>query len=280
MSKGYPNFYDRMMKNIASYDLKSFFLFFGLDCIPYFSIANEVVDGGLNLSLLDLPVCTSKGIVNFEFQFDRDEADDRRFIRYGVQLYEKYGFPVMSVVIDFKAQEDEPFPIEISKGCVFTIYVKSLNERNPDIVLNNINDKLAINEKPLGKDLTGLKLLPFLDLDRKIELLDKATEVLFSLDKNLVGLREIKHLMRVIMFYSHQWNYEENLDRLGRWSIMVDDLSQDAVVHFGKVNRKKGREERSYEVARYMIDDGFSAEDVSKYSRLDLSIVNQLMLMK
>lgn len=72
--------------------------------------------------------------------------------------------------------------------------------------------------------------------------------------------------------------------RLGRWSDMHEELLDEAYDYFNKITRKQakeeGREERSYEIARDMIDDGFSAEDVSKYSRLDLSIVNQLMLMK
>ena len=95
------------------------------------------------------------------------------------------------------------------------------------------------------------------------------------------------------MIYSRPWGYDENLNRLGCWSEMYDDMVEEAYRRFYEIRaekakekarekareiaREKGREERSYEIARDMIDDGFSAEAVSKYSRLDLSIVNQLM---
>ena len=89
------------------------------------------------------------------------------------------------------------------------------------------------------------------------------------------------------MNYAFQWDEDELLKKLGDVSEMNeinDEFARDAIIHYGELKkeegRKKGREEVKIEIANGLIKDGFSAEDVSKISPLNLSIVNQLILGK
>ena len=119
-----------------------------------------------------------------------------------------------------------------------------------------------------------------MDLDRKIELLDEAIGILFLLNEDLVSLEKIKEINDVLVIYSSHWKCEENVKRLRGWLDMHEELLDDAYNYLNKITRKEAREERSYEVAKDMIKEGFSADIISKISRLDISVVNQLMLMK
>ncbi len=69
---------------------------------------------------------------------------------------------------------------------------------------------------------------------------------------------------------------------------MDEKFCEDAIKRYGELVREKtmkegikeGRKELSYEVANDLIDEGYDAKDVSRISRLDISIVNKLILMK
>ena len=288
MSAKFSFFYDKTLKFIASNNLPSFFLFFGIKCLPYFPIQNELVDSKLNKIILDFPVLTMWGIADFEFQLKTDDADEKRFIKYAAGLYEKYGLATFMIVIDFGLKKDKTRSVKLNFRDGLTIYYKSLIERNPDKILNNIRYKIENKIRFCGIDIVGLEALPLLDLDRNIELLKKATEIFFQLDEDCLSFNKICEIRDVLLNYSAYWEDDEVFDKLWEVTEMNGEFLTEAREYYGKIQRKEGieegreegREELGYEVAADLIDDGFSAEYISKISRLDLAIVNQLILAK
>ena len=317
-------FFDKLFKFIIGNNLSSFFLFFGINCLPLLPISNEIVDEGLNKSLMDYPVISLNGIVNIEFQFKTTKKDIFRFLRYAIHLYEKYALYVYTVVIDFRIRNDKAKSFRLNSRDELTIYFKSLIERNPDIILNNIRYKIENKIRLTGVDIVGLELLPLLDPKRKIELLREAADILLLLNDDLLSIEKIKEIRDVLLNYCVYWGDDETLFKLGSVSEMDEKFCEDAIKRYGELVRektmkegikegriegikegrkegrmegrkegikkgiKKGRMEGikegmnklSYEIANDLIKEGYAAKDVSRISRLDISIVNKLILMK
>lgn len=156
-------FYDKIFKFIASNNLTSFFLFFNINCLPFFLIENELIDAKLNKLILDLPVLTMYGIVDVEFQLKTSDLDEKRFIDYVIGLYKKYNLDTYIVIIDFELEEDKKRILRINPKDRLTMHYKSLIQRNPDKILNILNYKLENISRFAGKDIVGLELLPLLD---------------------------------------------------------------------------------------------------------------------
>ena len=156
-------FYDKIFKFIASNNLTSFFLFFNINCLPFFLIENELIDAKLNKLILDLPVLTMYGIVDVEFQLKTSDLDEKRFIDYVIGLYKKYNLDTYIVIIDFELEKNKKRILRINPKDRLTMHYKSLIQRNPDKILNILNYKLENISRFAGKDIVGLELLPLLD---------------------------------------------------------------------------------------------------------------------
>ena len=301
-------FYDKTLKFIITKNLTSFFLFFGINCLPFFPIPNEIIDSKLNKSLLDFPVLTLNGIASIEFQLKTNESDAKRFLRYVIQLYEKYDLSVYSIVIDFKIAKDKSKAFYINNKDQLTIHFKSLTARNPDKIINTIRYKIENNTRLTGIDIVGLLLLPLMDFKRKTELLREATDILFLLNDNIVSIEKIREIADVLFNYAEYWEDNETLIKLGKGYEMDEEFCADAIKRYGELIREetaekvrketaekvrketaekvrketaeKVRKETEERIAREMIDDGYEVEDIAKISHLDLAAINTLILMK
>ena len=286
--------FDLTLKLVISNNLEGFFEFLELDCKPILGINNEFIDSNLKKSIMDFPVNTDMGVVGIEFQKETKAKDLKRFARYMVELHEKTNEPVHLVVLDLTLKKDDKKEVKINENDKLTIYLKSLTQKGANTSLNRIKNNIENNIGISRADFVALELIPFMDLDRKEELLIECAKLIGEID----GIDEdkLKEITDLYTQLATEWNVEEALKILGAYYMekveFTEEMKQGILrgirlkgieegIEKGRVEgREEGEEIRNYEVAKDMIDRGYPTEEISLISHLDMKIINHLMLSK
>ena len=286
--------FDLTLKLVISNNLEGFFEFLELDCKPILGINNEFIDSNLKKSIMDFPVNTDMGVVGIEFQKETKAKDLKRFARYMVELHEKTNEPVHLVVLDLTLKKDDKKEVKINENDKLTIYLKSLTQKGANTSLNRIKNNIENNIGISRADFVALELIPFMDLDRKEELLIECAKLIGEIDG--IDGDKLKEITDLYTQLATEWNVEEALKILGAYYMekveFTEEMKQgilrgirlkgieEGIEKGREEGREEGEEIRNYEVAKDMIERGYPTEEISLISHLDMKIINHLMLSK
>ena len=191
---------------------------------------------------------------------------------------------------DMSLKKDDKKEVKINENDKLTIYLKSLTQKGANTSLNRIKNNIENNIGISRADFVALELIPFMDLDRKEELLIECAKLIGEIDG--IDGDKLKEITDLYTQLATEWNVEEALKILGAYYMekveFTEEMKQGILkgiklkgIEEGiEKGREEGEEIRNYEVAKDMIDRGYSTEEISLISHLDMKIINHLMLSK
>ena len=258
---------DKGFKIISLYLLNGLLKIMGFDVeikeflSPYYVNLNKMA------LELDLIFIGTDGIIyHIEFQSKMPSKKDlARFFEYDAAVRKQYpdteikSYILLTANINSKLAKS---PLYILKDITPEYIV--LNQFNGDDILNNIKHKINNNINLTEEEQVQLVLIPFFKTSKKLsKQIIKAAKLIEKTNKEYS-----EDLARLLMLFSEKFLNKEEKSEL----IEVLKMRIESVEIYGDKREEKGR----LEIAKNMLNNGFSIEDISICTNLTPEQINNL----
>lgn len=262
---------DRFFKELIEDYYAEFMDFLGLNIKLKREIPIELTSLEIGTLFLDKAFETDDGrILIIEFQSTPfTEKDIRRFNAYAAQIFNKLGKEATVLVIYSHGIGKQHFYL-INWNSLFKPYIRYLETIDGDEKLHMIHIKLLKNEEITKLDELTLQLIPFLNNKHRIE--EVFGEVL-AIAKRL-GNKDVK---RRLIFLSKKFiKGEEEVNKMQKLLTTDNVYLMNHGEYMRKVGMEEGIEFSSRNIARSLLESGFSVEMVMKHTKLSKEEIENL----
>ncbi|WP_298521703.1 hypothetical protein [uncultured Methanobrevibacter sp.] len=236
--------------------------------------------------IADLIIELDNTILIIEFQSTNVDIDDKdRFLAYlSMVNYKKKSNKKVKLVVISTAEESKKI-IHILEGSVkFTFDIYSLMEEDGDNVINNIETKLENNKDFTDEELIDLSLVPLMGSENTQEQqIEKSVELILSID---LEKNKVKNLVKSIAYLLTDKFLEDGdkktaiCDALGGKMSAIYDYGQrreEEGIEIGKEEGIEiGKKEGNKKMAKYMIKNGETNEEIQKETELSLEEIEKI----
>lgn len=312
--------YDKLLKYLIRQHPQGFIDALNLNIEFKEFLSGEFINQVYEQSYGDIVLLSKdKRIHIIEFQTNYlNIRDKRRFGNYQTTLHLKESKEVIVHVVSLVGKKIEDIPYGYGNEYGFTIHYTSLNCLKSTKTLNKIIKKILNNADLSEKEIVYFELFPLMErkkdkkkalkkgimLVSQIETLSKETIAEIKLSYGILALalfddEEIEEIEEAMdmesldkAIYMGKNTYMDLKYRF-KYEILsrrhIKEAKKEAREEGRIEGRIEGREEgrieaenkRNHEIAQDMIEDGrYSIEEIAKISKLEKSIINQLILGK
>ena len=236
--------------------------------------------------IADLIIELDNTILIIEFQSTNVDIDDKdRFLAYlSMVNYKKKSNKKIKLVVISTAEESKKI-IHILEGSVkFTFDIYSRMEEDGDNVINNIETKLENNKDFTDEELIDLSLVPLMGSENTQEQqIEKSVELILSID---LEKNKVKNLVKSIAYLLTDKFLEDGdkktaiCDALGGKMSAIYDYGQrreEEGIEIGKEEGIEiGKKEGNKKMAKYMIKNGETNEEIQKETELSLEEIEKI----
>ena len=233
-------------------------------------VANEFILKNGKEFLSDISIDTFENIIiNLEFQsYLIDYERETIFNMYQAFLHNEHQKQVFTIVFSMTHDKHELITHKINQIDGFTMLIISLKALNQKQTLNNILNKNSNDIDLSDKEKALLLLSPIMDLNKKIEALNKTIGIIDEI-KNL-SKNEYDDIKNILWIYIEKWCKEEIIAN-------GDDNMVTLTKSAQKLKEKFIAEGVEIAISAIdMIKNGSSIEDTSTATGLSKDQINQL----
>jgi hypothetical protein len=233
-------------------------------------VANEFILKNGKKFVSDISIDTLENIIiNLEFQsYLIDYERETIFNMYQAFLHNEHPKQVITIVFSMTHDKHELITHKINQIDGFTMLIISLKALNQKQTLNNILNKNSNDINLSDKEKALLLLSPIMDLDKKIEALNKTIGIIDEI-KNL-SKNEYDDIKNILWIYIEKWCKEEIIANGDNNMVTLTKSAQ-------KLKEKFIAEGVEIAISAIdMIKNGSSIEDTSTATGLSKDQINQL----
>ena len=303
-----PHAHDRIFKDIFEKDPEAALKVLGFDFGFKEFLRNEFVDDIYKKAMMDMVFICREGYGRIvEIQKGGVDRDDLlRFMGYQVAMQRKWGVEFFIYIVSLDKVLINPIIFKNKQGSRFTIDTVSLTLFDSNKALNRINNKIKLNGDFNREDVVEFKILHYMETGSKQkELLRKCiglTPKIKNLSKeDQKAIKTIQTVLAIDLFKDKkelseiigEINMEFNLEKLALAAHIagirkIAELEgEEKGIKIGeekgiKIGEEKGRKDREeemrYEFAKELINDGVPPNKISKWTHLNMTIINSMIL--
>ena len=237
-------------------------------------VANEFILKNGKKFISDISIDTLENIIiNLEFQsYLIDYERETIFNMYQAFLHNEHQKQVITIVFSMTHDKHELITHKINQIDGFTMLIISLKALNQKQTLNNILNKNSNDINLSDKEKALLLLSPIMDLDKKIEALNKTISIIDEI-KNL-SKNEYDDIKNILWIYIEKWCKEEIIANGDNNMVTLTKSAKKLKEKFIEEGREEGIGIAISAIA--MIKNGSSIEDTSIATGLSKDQINQL----
>ena len=272
LDKKYPQYNDYYFKSILRERANGLLKFIG---IPYeldSFIMSEYTTAGPGISRIDFAGNVIKDgkkislIVECQSKLPTDD-DIRRFFQYVTSLR---NFKNQNVELFILCTEKAPYDKKeyvLNDECTYTMHVISLKDFRASTIFKNIENKLENNEKITDEDIASLQVIVYTDYEEsEFEVLIEARFLLERISmQSELDINDKKAIIYLFDVLSANMLSDVEREKYGEEMYMLLNPMDRFLENKG---RKEGRKEGKVDVARNLLERGFSVEEVVEITGL------------
>lgn len=277
MKKMHPN--DIGFKNISDKNLIGLLVVLNILVEIKHALPTNYINEYYDRIRLDFTFLSKEDIIyNLEFESKKlTWLDYIRFCNYIIALYKKYQKRViLYIILGRNAKTSKSFIPPFIKNKI--IRHVSLININGDEILNMIKNKYKNNERLTDIDRAYLSLIPCFSTKMKYEdYLIKAAKLAVKLNEDP---KDVDDICISLMLFSQTATDTKTQDKIREILAMRDG----AIKRYGieqkkqgiEQGREEGREEKKFEIAKQMKNEGYSFNEIGKFTGLTHKQFTQL----
>jgi hypothetical protein len=225
-------------------------------------------------------------ILIIEFQStDVDTNDKNRFLAYFSMVnFKKKTEKEVKLVVISTSENSKKIIHTIEDVIEFKFDIYSLKDEDGDIIINNIETKIKNNKEITDEELIDLSLVPLMDSEDTPEnQIEKSVNLILSID---LEKYTVKNLVKSISYLLTDKFLEDGdkktaiCDALGGKMSAIYDYGKRCEEEGKKIGKEEGKrigkEEGNKKMAKYMIKEGKSNEEIQKETQLTLDEIEKL----
>ena len=199
------------------------------------------------------------------------EDDIKRFFQYISSLRVFKDNHVELYILCTKKAPYSKKDFVIKEDCVYRMHIISLKDFEAEEIFNTIENKLKNNEVITDKDIASLQLIIYTEYDEsKLKILNKARKLIEEISESLVfDINEKLAIIYLFNVLSANMLDEQEYNQYAEVNTMLINPME-------RYMKKKGIEEgieegiqmNKQEIAKNMLDDGFSIEKIVQITGL------------
>lgn len=250
------------------------------------NVSTEINNPKYHTKVSDCLIETETAFYIAEFQKGHAKKEDiYRFYHYHALVVDNDSYDVKNnkpvYIIIIYIDEIDKIPILKNGSVTVKFYIFSLKDYNADEHLQKIENKIK-NKQPLNKkEKQILEYIPLLKSEKtEKELLEKTIK-LVSKDKNLTDKEKQSigkgQLLLALGFSKTEEEFNKWVDTMAEKDILdlVKEMQKERFIKEGII---QGKEEGILSVAKRMLKNNFSINDIIKNTKLSRKQIEQLQL--
>ena len=264
---------DKMMKQITAKRVNALFKRLDIPFVIQNVYPTEVVYGDV-LRRLDFVGETVDGeLINLEFQSNKvNDEDIERFGVYALLLRVIYKKHVHSVILlTPNITTENVIKYHINNETSYEMFTTSLKDFNGDEIRAGLKDKIKNNIEFNEEDVMDFVLTPLMKIDSNIE--DFIRENVYLVKKIKATEKDILFMEAMLVMEIDNFVRDEELNRIIKGELrmklsIIDEIVDDILEEGEEKGIVIGAEKTRIQVAKDMIKEGYSEEEILKISRI------------
>lgn len=264
---------DKMMKQITAKRVNALFKRLDISFVIQNVYPIEVVYGDV-LRRLDFVGETVDGeLINLEFQSNRvNDEDIERFGVYALLLRVIYKKRVHSVILlTPNITTENVIKYHINDETSYEMFTTSLKDFNGDEIRDGLKYKIKNNIKFNEEDVMDFVLTPLMKIDSNIG--DFIRENVYLVKKIKATEKDILFMEAMLVMEIDNFVRDEELNRIIKGELrmklsIIDEIVDDILEEGEEKGIVIGTEKNKIQVAKDMIKEGYSEEEILKISRI------------
>ena len=234
-------------------------------------ILSEIASKGPKLYRLDFAGEAMKNneeiciILECQSRLPTDE-DVKRFFQYVSSLRILKNRKIELYIL---CTEDAPYNTReyvLNDECTYTMHVISLKDINAMNILNNIENKIRNNNEITDEDIASLQLIAYTNFNEPLmEILVKASRLIerLAIDEN-----EKEAIFYILDVVSTNMLNEKDMNKLMEETKMLNPRYEYQRNEGKQEGKQEGKEEGKLEIAKNMLNNNYSIEEIIKLTGL------------
>ena len=267
-SKNYGHYNDYAFKSVLRKRANGLLKFIGIPYEIKDIFLSELTDIGPKIHRMDFAGSTIKNdeeiSLILEFQtYPPNDDDIERFFQYisTLRVFKKKKVELYILCLQKVPYTKKEYVI--NDDCIYTMHVISLKDIRAEDIFNKVENKLKNNDEITDDDIAALQLIIYTDYSQtKLEIVNKARELINKIaETSGIDINE-----KIAILYI--------LDLLSTNMLNTDELNRYMEEHKMIINpreryfNKKGREEGKMQVAKDMIEIGYTLDEISRATKI------------
>ena len=269
---------DLGFKEVSLKNLKGLLKVLGIDATPQKLLSVNYVSSEGRKLVLDLAFLDTEDIIHhIEFQSQKPTLEDMvRFFEYDAALMRQYKKAVRTYIVTTANVLNPIRRSPMHNCCDPTPKFINFIDFNGDEILNRISDKVENNLDLTDKEQAELSLIAFFKTKNDLNTqLMKAAKIAASISRDKPYGEDICIIQK---FFADK--FAENCNEIYEVLTMRSKVIQERYERIKNEGKKEGKKEgnlqRAKKTAEKMLNDGFSTEDIMKYTNLTNEQINYL----
>ena len=235
-----------------------------------------------NVLIADIIIELDEIILIIEFQSTIvDTYDKDRFLAYFSMVnFKKKTKKQVKLAVISTAEESKKITHIIGDSIKFTFEIHSLMDKDGDTIINNIETKIKNGIKINDEELIDLSLVPVMgSVNSQEQQIEKSVKLILSID---LEENKVKNLVKSIAYLLADKFLEDGdkktaiCDALGGKMSAIYDYGQRQKDKGIKEGIKEGKDATLKKMAKYMIKEGKTNEEIQKETELTLEEIQKI----